>query len=66
MVSIPAKALPVGLMPVMVGAGLYEAFGSYKLGASSFEQLLRKRSPRAARRRIEVDLAMGRIGLPAS
>jgi hypothetical protein len=66
MVSIPAKALPAGLILVIVGAGLYDALGSYKLLASFFEQLFRNRSPRAARRRNEVVLAMGRIGIPAS
>jgi hypothetical protein len=56
----------VGLILVIVGVGLYDVLGSYKLLASFFEQPFRRRSPRAARRRSEVVLAMGRIGIPAS
>ena len=63
-VSIAANAAPVGEMLVIAGCGRYETLGSYKVLSSGFVQLLRNRSPRAARRKDDVR-AKGSIGIPA-
>jgi hypothetical protein len=62
---MPATAPPAGEMLVIVGDCRYEELGSYRLLLSGFVQLLRNRSPRAARRKKDVVLAKGSIGIPA-